>query len=75
MLIRTDTVRQLIMEPPAFAIAAFQPPEQVPFLPASRSPVYAFPAVPVFKGTPTARADAFFFTVEVSTTSPAGGLS
>lgn len=63
MLIRTDTVRQFVMEPPAFTIAAFQPPDQVPFLILSRFPMHPAPAVPVFKRTPAAWADTFFFTV------------
>ena len=52
------------MEPPAFIVTAFQPPDQAPFLPASRNPVHAFPAVPVLKGAPTAWTDTFFFTVD-----------
>lgn len=62
MLVRAHTVRQFIMEPPASVIAASEPPDQAPFLPASRFSLHASSAVPVLKGTSTAWADAFFFT-------------
>lgn len=62
MLVGAHTVRQFIMESPASVIAASKPPDQAPFLPASRSLMHASSAVPVLKGTSTAWADAFFFT-------------
>ncbi len=63
VLIGAYAVWQFVMESPAFIIAAFQAPDLVPFLPASRSSMHAAPAVPVFKRASTAWADAFFFTV------------
>ncbi len=64
MLVRAHTVRQFIMEPPAFITAASKPPDQVTFLPSSRNFMHPFPAVPVFQGAPAAWADTFFFTVD-----------
>lgn len=41
---------------------ASEPPDQAPFLPASRFSLHTPSAVPVLKGTSTAWTDAFFFT-------------
>ena len=45
------------MEPPASVIAASEPPDQAPFLPASRFSLHASSAVPVLKGTSTSYFD------------------